>query len=197
MITAHFNPSSAAHRARWPALRAEHSWWQPGDWQTGGAIGKKQLRRVGGSTGARTHSLRPRRLYNMNEHDKITDQGMHSISVMKCISLNLTIGIPMDSYGGKRNVFFLRYSLISKQARRFARIWVHNTPYYHNPYLSQDHSVRQIHKSESVSRSLRYLALCRDMIDNTPETKFLLEISSIVQTCPLRQLSAQNPKMFL
>jgi hypothetical protein len=98
-------------------------------------IGKKQLRRVGGSTGARTHSLRSRRLYNMNEHDKITDQGMHSISVMKCISLNLTIGIPMDSYGGKRNVFFLRYSLISKQARRFARIWVHNTPYYHNPYL--------------------------------------------------------------
>jgi hypothetical protein len=31
------------------------------------------------------------------------------------------------------------------------------------------------------------------MIDNTPETMFLLEISSIVQTCPLRQLSAYNP----
>jgi hypothetical protein len=160
-------------------------------------IGKNQLRRVGRSTGARTHSLRPRRLYNMNEHDKITDQGMHSISVMKCISLNLTIGIPMDSYGGKHNVFFLRYSLISKAARRFARIWAHNTPYYHNPYRSQDHSVRQIHKSESVSRSLRYLALCRDMMDNAPKTKFLLEIRSIVQTCHLRQLSAQNPNVFL
>jgi hypothetical protein len=35
------------------------------------------------------------------------------------------------------------------------------------------------------------------MIDNTPETKFLLEISSIVQTCPLKQLSAQNPNVFL
>jgi hypothetical protein len=35
------------------------------------------------------------------------------------------------------------------------------------------------------------------MIDNTPETKFLLEINSIVQTCPLRQLSAQNPYVFL